>query len=138
MERTSLPRRRVFAGNPADGPLLPGRYKALLSVADNTPIEAGQEGVRRDRDLFPNALDMRDALVRNFRLALYLSVAIIGASVRVLPFAQDISDHGQWVWVVSLGLLGLAACLASYVRLMLEGTRLTPSRRLGRNSFHFK
>jgi len=98
-----------------------GRYSELLAHLETVSIPSTTYQCTDERVLLPLLLDKRDALVARFRLALYLTVGLVLASVAVLILAEAISHCPIVAFrVFGAGFLWLAACLAAFVVLMRD------------------
>jgi hypothetical protein len=95
------------------------RYHELLERLSTTVLAPSTYQCDDERVRLPLLLYKRDTLVSHFKLALYLTVAVIFTSVIVLIFAEAIASIAAVEYFVfAVGVIGLARCLAAYVSLM--------------------
>lgn len=101
-----------------------GQYRELLGRLAKVTIPQTTYQCTRERRMLPLLLERKDALLRRFKLAFYLTVGLIMVSVGLLTVAHELAAFTSLSRVVfGVGLLLLAACLVSYVSLMLEALK---------------
>jgi hypothetical protein len=98
-----------------------GKYRELLEGLKKGPFTNAMpaEVLTPERQALAGFLDSRELLLRRFKVAFYLTIALIFASVGTLPFAEQIACNTCVAWpAFGVGLAWLAACLGSYVWVM--------------------
>jgi hypothetical protein len=100
------------------------QYRELLNLISNVSIPAGVYQLTRELGRFPVLLDRRDLIILRFKIAFYLTIGLILTSVLLLTVAPKLATIPFLTWLAfALGLIWLAACLTSYLLLMLESLK---------------
>lgn len=114
----------VVGGEEAQTLFRQGQYHEVLNRLGKITVPPTTYQCTRERSRLPILLDRKDSLLWRFKIAFYLTIGLIMASVSVLVIAEQLAGRTSLASVVfALGLLWLAACLASYLSLMLESLK---------------
>ncbi len=100
---------------------LTGRYSQLLQlsrqVKQNAPAQTPLEFTKSQSEL-DKLVRQRKGLRRFFLVSLILTVTVIAASVIALAITPYIAWEGYSTTVLVIGVIGLLACLGSYLLLL--------------------
>lgn len=114
----------VLGGDDARNLFRNGRYRDLLKRLGEITVQQSTYQCADERARLSLLLDRKDSVLRRFKVALYLTVGLIMTSVSILVSAEPLARCAPLATsLFVLGLLLLAACLASYVALMHESLK---------------